>query len=801
MKKTLLLASLSLISSAYAYEAKITKGTMSPELDALLVRASVESRVNFSNASVALIEERELATSNYRFYVQVVNNVPVEKTAVRIWSDKKTGELILAEMHLDEKAQAQAPALIAKFNKAKFTTKALASLKLKMAINKIAAGKVSKHRTDARIIGVKSKDVWRNGDLVRIVEVRARRGVHTIAVSLLQNKIVSDTYTEFPQSEAFHTLKANIFPMYEEVEGTGQKLPFEVKELKYISKSIPSAQDPLRGFTKKYNDSDYDTIRAELGDGSWSQASMRKEVESYVAKLPTRDNDLASGLLLQGKYATINIHPEVRAKIPGVEFDLKNGPNHVLGQTYMCDVDNDGNLTYADAMKCRNSAGELLCDNDRNGSVTKEEVDACPAVSTAAYFPRGGLYGKPISSQEEVMNRIPVRLPDHDAAKYINGGFDELQVYWSVTVLMEALAEMGFTDKELSTRPFHAFLFDPDIGMRDNAYYTDDTINFTTYNPGMPNLARDNPTIWHELGHGVMDRLMGGHLGFAGTSGGYGGLSEGMADFIAKLVVEHQTEGKDFPGKNDFRIENVTGFDLTNEFHDEGEAYGGAMKDMLAVVVAQEGRQGLVAFTELTLEAMRLTRNHPALTASGWFEHMLYADELGSAVRAQGQYKDIIVNSLSARNFSFAASFRPAEMVVKFNDNVLTDASEASRNKPLTPCDASGVVSFDLKVSLSEGESEFITFPATVKVEYKKGALQGAVKWIGEENNPHVYTVNSAEEILSIPVKASMECDSINQPDGSCKDYAYLQVFTEGAEKPVAKKRFYLQIQDKSSCK
>ncbi len=800
MKKTLLLASLSLISSAYAYEAKITKGTMAPDIDALMVRATVESRVNFSKSSVALIEERELATSNYKFYVQVVNNVPVEKTAVRIWSDKQTGELILAEMHLNEQAQAQSPALIAKFNKAKFTTKALASLKLKMAINKIASEQVSKHRTDARIIGVKSKDVWRNGDLVRIVEVRARRGVHTIAVSLLQNKIVSKTYSEFPQSEAFHTLKANIFPMYEEVEGTGQKLPYEVKELKYISKTIPSALDPLRGFTKKYNDQAYDTIRAEIDGNFWSQASMRKEVESYVAKLPTRENDLTSGLLLQGKYATINIHPDVRGKITGVNFDLKNGPNHVLGQQFYCDLNSDGSLTYEEAMKCKDASGQLLCDNDRDGETTVDEVNACPAVRTAAYYPRGGLYGKPISSQEEVMNRIPVRLPDHDTTQYINSGVDELQVYWSVTVLMEALAEMGFTDKELSTRPFHAFLFDPDIGMKDNAYYTDDTINFTTYNPGTPNLARDNPTIWHELGHGVMDRLMGAHLGFAGTAGGYGGLSEGMADFIAKLVVEHQTDGADFPGKNDFRIENVTGFDLTNEFHDEGEAYGGAMKDMLAVVVAQEGRQGLVAFTDLTLEAMRLTRNHPALTARGWFEHMLYADELGSAVREKGQYKDIIVNSLSARNFDFAASFRPAQMVVKFNDTVLTDASPASRNAPLEPCDASGVVSFDLQVSLTEGDSQFITFPATVKVEYKKGALQGAIKWIGEESNPQVYTVNSASEMLSIPVKASMTCDTINQPDGSCKDYAYLQIFTEGGEKPVAKKRFYLQIKDKATC-
>lgn len=780
MKKTLLLASLSLISSAYAYEAKLTKGAMAPELKLLLEKARTETGAAFEAGNIALIEERELATSNYKFYVQTSQFIPVEKTAIRIWSDKKTGELILAEMHLDEKANNAQAAMAAKYKQAKFSPGAFKSKQLNMAINKIASEQISKHDTDKRILGLKSKDVWSNGDLVRIVEVRGRRGVHTIRISLLRNKIISKSYIEFPQSEAFHTVKANIFPMYEEVEGTGQKLPFEVKELKYINTVVPNSTNPLGDLSRKvYAGNRYHGLLAETAIGQeydfWSQASMRRDAEGVVEKIPTRSNDMSSGLLLQGKYATINIHPDVKEKISGVEFNLLNGPNHIMGIAQNGDCNRDGQINTEDS-----------CGQEEDGNVYG--------------YVRPGLLGKTISSAEELLNRIPVRLPDHNTTQYINSGVDELQVYWSVTVLMEALAEMGFTDKELSTRPFHAFLFDPDIGMRDNAYYTDDTINFTTYNPGTPNLARDNPTIWHELGHGVMDRLMGAHLGFAGTAGGYGGLSEGMADFVAKLVVEHQTDGADFPGKNEFRIENTTGFDLTNEFHDEGEAYGGAMKDMLAVVVSEQGRTGLIAFTDLTLEAMRLTRNHPALSAAGWFEHMLYADELGSSVRKAEEFKEVIINSLAARNFSFASSFRPAEMNVTFDETVLTSASPASREKPLTPCDASGVVSFDLKVSLTEGDSGFISFPAIVKVEYKKGALQGAVKWIGEESNPHEYTLNSSEEVLSIPVKASMTCDNVNQPDGSCKDYAYLQVFHEGADKPVAKKRFYLKIQDKATC-
>ena len=608
---------------------------------------------------------------------------------------------------------------------------------------------------------MKFKDQWENGDLVRQVEVRARRGVHTVAVSLLRNKIIRSDYMEFPQSERV-SLKANVFPMYEEVEGTGEKLPFEVKELRYLDTHIHDAgNDPLSALgTTKFPESSYFPLLAETAVGEmynlWSEASIRKKVEGIVGNLPIRANDFGSGLLLQGKYATINLHPAIKSVFKNVEFELKPTTHHMLSW-----VNVDG------AWEAR---------------------------------PVSGLAGKAITSQEDLLNRIPFRHPEHDTTSYINSGVDEAQVYYAVTALMESLVEMGFTDKGLSEKPFHAFLFDPDIGMRDNAYYYDNTINFTTYNPGSPNLARDNPTIWHELGHAIMERIMGTHLGFAGTTGGYGGLSEGMADFVASIVVEHQTEGVNFPGKENFRIINETGFYLTNEFHDEGEAYGGAMNDMLLTVISYEGKAGLHAFTDLTLEAMRLTRNHPALSAAGWYEHMLYADELGSAVRAPGKYKQLITDSLSARNFSFENDFAPAKMTVKFGETELTNASPASREKPLTDCGTDGVVAHDLKVSLTSGDSRFIDFPATVKVEYKKGALQGAINWIGEESNPQVYTINSEEEVLTLPLKASMECETVNQPDGSCKDYAYVQIFNEGSAKPVAKKRFYLKL-NKAQCK
>ncbi|MFL5783059.1 MAG: hypothetical protein ACJ76H_00535, partial [Bacteriovoracaceae bacterium] len=721
MKKTLLLATLTMASSAFAYEAQVTKGAMNPDVDALLAKARVETGVDFAKENIALIEDRDLATSHYKYYVQTSQFIPVAQTAIRIWSDKQTGELILAEINLDEKSTKDEASLAAKYRKAKFSPGALKSNVLKMAINKIATEQVSSHATDNRVLGIKSRDQWQNGDLVRVVEVRGRRGVHRVVVSLLQNRVLEKTYSEFPQSELI-SLKANIFPMYEEVEGTGEKLNYEVKELKYIKTEIPDAgENPLGDIaTTQFPEQRYNPVLAETEIGRqydiWSEATIRRKVESIVAGYPLKSNDLGTGLLLQGKYATIQIHPAAKDAFQGINFDLKQGPNHMLAWK----ATDDGYVAQA----------------------------------------RAGLLGHTIHSDDELLNRIPFRLPKHDAVQYMNQGFDEQQVYYSVTTLMERLSTMGFTDPVLSARPFHAFLYDPDIGMKDNAYYTDDTINFTTYSPGNPNLARDNPTIWHELGHGVMERLMGAFLVFEETKSSYGGLSEGMADFVAKIIVEDQTNSEDFPGKYNFRIENNTGFYLTNELHDGGEAYGGVMKDMLIDAIKAKGRDGLRAFADLTMETMRLTRNHPNLTPRSWFEHMVYADSLGSSFRAAGDYKAIINEALAARNFAFSSSFRPAAMDVKYGDMVLTSTSNASREKPIKACDASGTASYELKVKLTAGDSNFITFPATVKVEYRAGALQGALKWAGEENNPQVYTVNSADELLSIPLSVNTkECD------------------------------------------
>lgn len=755
-----LLATFSAIS-AQAYEARYTKGQIAPDLKVLLKEASTATGTIFKPETFLKVEERPLANNNFTMWVQAARGIPVKGTAVRIWTGKD-GSLVQAEVNLSEKTNKDLPAIIGKMNKSNLTDSALVSSKLSALIANLVTEKVGKHATDGRVLSMKSQDVILNGDVVRIVDVRSRRGTHQVTISLTSGKVVSSTYREFQPVDSFSSLEANVYPIYEEVEGAEPPRLLETvkTELKYVSDAAPVAgDDPLAALrARRYFESNYNPIFAVTprgrASGYWSSETVRAAAEDLIAKLPTTANDFSSGLYLRGKYVNINIHPEAKAAY-GSKVQIPLLPT----------------ASYMPVWKQTNGRYELV--------------------------PTNGLTGHKWGSANDIAGLLPVRLPDHDAATYLNAGFDEIQVYYAVTTLMDSLNEMGLTDPEFSTKAFEAYLYDPDIGMRDNAYYTDNTINFTTYSSNAGNAARDNSTIWHELGHGIMDRLMGPFITLADT----GGLSEGMADFVAMLVIQHQTNNQPFPGKENFRIINQTSFFMTNEVHDDGEAYGGSMNDILSAAIARDGRSGLYAVADITMEAMRLTRNHPGLTAQDWFNHMLYADELGGPNRAAGAYHDLIVKALGTRNFSFDESATKADLQVEFQGRMLDSSLPASRENPLPACDLSGVAHFDLKVSVKDGDTYSFTYPVKVAVEFKTHALQGAVRWLQEDINPRVYTLNNAADVLALPLDASMTCDSINQPDGTCKDYAYIQVYSAGEERPRGKKRFYLKIKpNPTSC-
>lgn len=752
-----------------------------PSLQNVLNRIEKDTGEKFAASDFIQIENRDMATLHFNMWVQTAGGVLVRSGAVRTWSSLDKGETIQVE------------AVLAKSEAVKALKSRLASLGATAKINSKTKSKIhalvlksieenakQSGNNDTQISSQKAKTYWsEKGELIQEIKVRGRRGTHTIVVSVEKLIVIESKYEEFPQSDQTNngdefSLYSQVYPIYEETDkgaGSGNLLNRQFTELKYLKNTVKNGnRDPFPSLrTRRYLEPLYDPVKGDTEEGRakgyWSIPWVMREANRLIGELSDRENNFNNGVRLEGRYATINIHPAIFQKHKDIRTPL----------SYSTRLKFDWTTT----------------------KVGDEEVYEMLLLT--------GLMGRPITSPGDAYARPARRLLDHNPLEYLDDGFDELQVYYSINRLMDALHGMGFTDPELSTRPFHAFLYDPDITMRDNAYYVNDTINFTTYSPKAQNYARDNSTIWHELGHGVMDRLMGDLISLADT----GGLSEGMADFVAAIVVADVTGGTPFPGSDDFRIVNKTGFHLTNESHDDGEAYGGAMKDLLDQAMVKWGRDGIHKVADLTLQSMRLTRNHPALTAENWFAHMFFADSLGqTGVREKGELTPMIVSALNGRNFGLDGS-EPAKFdLLLETDKGLTpvsDANEGSRRNPVKVAIKDGQsVNKTIRISLASSKAYAFNYPVKVRVQLNGGPLQGAVRWVNEEKQPFELTLNSDQDVAVVPLGITSGCDFSNRDDGSCSDFAYVQIFdgkTTSREYPVAKKRFYVHVTPESAQK
>jgi len=718
------------------------------ELSHIIQLVNKKTGLELKTEDFVLQEDRPLATSRFQMWGQKAGNFPIQGQSIRIWTRLSNNQLIQMEARVSDTPP---PDSVRKWG--------AQSLIASNEFLKLVRKAVSQSGEDSEIRDLNWKDEWSGGQLVRTVSVKARRGTHRLVISHSNRKVIESRYEpfQFADSQAFE-VPAMVYPIWEEYENVPADLSGRVrKSLKYLSSQVREPGEnpylPLKN-EMRYLESFFDPIKGltEEGrkEGFWAMSYVKEQARKIFEQLPIKSNALTNGTVLEGAFATVNYHPSV-AGLKGLGFDLK-----------------------------------------RSAQFRPNWVVLDPETEMMEMIPDSGFLGRPLRSAQEAMERVARRLPDHSVVEYINDGFDEVQVYWAVTQLFDSLRPMGFTDPELSTRPFHAYLYDTDISMKDNAYYTDDTINFTTYTTQTHNMARDNTTIWHELGHGVMDRLMGDYLNLADT----GGLSEGIADFVADLVMVDVMQGKEFTGSDKLRIRNRTGFYLTNESHDDGEAYGGTLHDVLSLAMKKEGLKGLRKVTDLTLESMRLTRNHPGLTATDWFSHMLFADELGNApLRQPGELRDVILNALKGRNFNLDGK-AVADFSLKTEEQEITATSLGSRARPIpVRLAAEEVQEFPLKVALKSSDSYAFKYPVTIKVQLQKGPIQGAIRWKNESAEPKEYILKSEEDIAWIPLAVHGTCDEVNRPDGSCVDYAYVQIWNAGEkEQPQAKKRFYLRV-------
>jgi hypothetical protein len=718
--------------------------------------------------SFKLNENRDLAFTHFSHYIQTSGGIPLEGASIRIWTDRATGQLVQMEANIERPkallVATQATRLELSRRHGRSSNFTIADFGGEDRLRLTATRALAKH-SDRKASFAGSRLVWANGRLVAVSRLKAKRGQHEVRVDVLTKSVISSVYVPYPQSDEI-SVEADVFPVYEEFEGT--ILPRQRVTLRHIMPTVRmSTVDPFSPIRDiRYLESKMNPVAAETPEGRragyWSESTVRQRVNALSSAVPDFSNTFVDGgVSLSGRYCSVMVHPDAIQTYKNMTFTPKfsSFANYDWKETTT-----DGNPDY-----------EMLIN--------------------ASY------YGKPLANSAESLARPATRHPFHDPQTYLNEGFDELQVYHGVSQFFDSLHTRGFTDPELSTRPFLAFLFNPDIAMRDNAYYTDDTINFTTYSPTSDNAARNNETIWHELGHGLMDRLMGnawgGYLKLADT----GGLSEGMADFTADLVLRTVQGNNDFPGRSQMRINNHTGFLLTNEVHDDGEAYGGAMHDILDRAMSLWGAEGIHKVADLTMETMRLTRYHPHLTAADFFEHMLFADELGRpGVRDPRELQALISESLASRNFVQQGQ-TSANLSIKHEGKEVIAGEPGSRDYEipleLAPDETKQM---NLQFTVTDGDRFKFHYPLKARLfKSERGALQGAIHWEGEENGPVDLTIAGANQPVDISVTVSGKCDYVNREDGSCSDYVYLLLFDDSvsADHPVAKKRFYARVKNK----
>lgn len=737
----------------------------------VIATLSTKLGVTLDPATFQVHEDRDLAFTHFTQVIQTHNGTPVDAGSIRIWTDLATGKLIQMEAFVERpetliSASAAANAeLTRRLGRASITSHRdlISDARLKALV----MSPIRNHE-DFKATAKSSRVMWSKGRLVSVNILSAKRGTHEVRVDLLTGRVISSVYHPFPEADQGEIqVEADLFPYYEEFEGT--ILPRQHTVLRHILPTVRSTTvDPfaptrdMRYLESMINPDSAGTPEGRRA-GFWTEALVRQRVATLASAVPELSNTFEAGLTLAGTYCSVMIHPDAIKAYPNVTFTPRFSNNALFDWK---EISNNGTTDFE-------------------------------MTVASSYF------GKPIESAAEAAARPATRHPFHDPQTYINEGFDDLQVYGGVNQFFEALHLRGFTDPELSTRPFTAFLFNPDISMRDNAFYTDDTINFTTYSAKGDNAARNNGTIWHELGHGLMERLMGnafgGYLQLADT----GGLSEGMADFTANLVMESALGRENFPGRDKQRIFNHTGFVLTNEVHDDGEAYGGSMHDILEKAISLWGVEGVHKVTDLTLETMRLTRYHPHLTAADFFDHMLFADELGRpGVRLPGELASLINESLASRNF-VREGHTAANLSLVYDTKEVAAGQPGSRgNEIKLDLAETETKTLPITFSVTDGDSFQFHYPLRAKLfKSERGALQGAVHWETEEQAPAEFQIPAAGQPVTTDVGVTGKCDYVNRDDGSCSDYVYLLIFddTISTDQPVAKKRFYVRMKTKQT--
>ena len=141
-------------------------------LDVIRTKTAIE----LSPSNFMLVEGRKLATSQYMMLAQTAAGIPIRGLSLRIWTSLENSETIQIEAQIDVSPNtARWSAKTAKAVLSSFDTTEL----VRMAI---------KNTDDPFLRKLTWQDMWENGELVRVVKIKAKRGNHVVVLSLISKK-------------------------------------------------------------------------------------------------------------------------------------------------------------------------------------------------------------------------------------------------------------------------------------------------------------------------------------------------------------------------------------------------------------------------------------------------------------------------------------------------------------------------------------------------------------------------------------------------------------------------------------
>ncbi len=737
-------------------KARVTSAIGIRSYDNILARLNAGAGTTFTMADFALAENFAFGSMRVQTWMQMREGKPVQGTAMRVWLTPQGG-FIVAEGHFEKPSNKHnVPLIMATVRRYLDPSYLDASAPLLAQRSRVAAA--IEHHHDPVASGFTHKDVWADYDFQRVFTGVGKRGTHEVRFSHRHQRVVARDYRVFERAGVEGELEPIAAKGYRLFERHWYRpagvLPSEDLTLKYIkTQTVAMAEDPFGALTANpWAFADNLEARQQMNldpaAATWSFAQLQAQLEAAARATVKSANgfDSPQGLVLDGRYVNVTVHNEARGKVaePGFPWLFSE---------------------------------EL--------AVRQAPTPRGPAIVLAT-----NLRAAPFRAAAELLEN-PVRVEDNKFETLIPRPADQIQVYWAVTEMMDQLRALGFTDPEISTRKFTAILYNPDPFFADNAFYVSDTINFTSYTAGSSNFARDNTVIWHELGHGIVDRMGGPFL----TLAKYRGFGEGMADFLAELVLQASSFQRDFPGRTSQRIYNRTPFNLSGQEHDDGEAFGGVMKDLLDLAITRWGRAGLEKTADLTLEAIRFVRNHPGLNEQEWIEKLRFVDQRPSPKRAAGGFADLITQALAGRNFAVDPT-RQASAVLLI-DGSEPRRGEATSDNPL-PTTLGTPRSLQLGLKLTDGESYRFNYPVRVVLRSNRGPT-GPVDWINEDAGPQIVTLNGPEDEVKFETGTTGQCDELNQGLG-CREGLTIDVFPAGAGlRPLLRKRIFVQVMPAAS--